>query len=376
MIKRTRRLTLAAALLAALAVGGAAVVPTATADPGGAVGGSGDSGSVEYADYAGDTGYAGPAAPASGGGHGTPPVIRAELVSKVAPLDPPSPFGHLTVLEGPAFGPDGRLYFVNLTGAPGQPKILKFDLPTKAVTPVHADATSGYSSLQFSPADGKIYATDFHNGEIDRLNPDGSGFETVFAGPVAGRPMVPDDIAFDKAGNMYITDYHGTPWSPTGRVVRLDADGTDPIVLQDGLSGPNGITFTPDFTGVWVSEYSLGRENHFALAPDGKSFTDGRVGMSANIGLHGFDSNTVDAAGNVYQVVIGTDKILVWNQKGDLIATVVVPYPQNGKRLVSNLAIKPGTNTAYVTVGGDDGGYIYRFRTLAPGIPQSNGGGA
>ncbi len=42
----------------------------------------------------------------------------------------------------------------------------------------------------------------------------------------------------------------------------------------------------------------------------------------------------------------------------------------------TNLAIKQGTTDGYITVGGEDGGYIYHFRALAKGIPESNGGGA
>ncbi|MFJ5293160.1 SMP-30/gluconolactonase/LRE family protein [Streptomyces sp. NPDC088348] len=358
MTKTRRSLALTAAFVVALAVGGPA---TATA-----------------ARTAGGEG----SAAASGRGRETtqPRVVRATPVAQVAPLDPPSEFGHATVLEGPAFGPDGRLYFVDFTAPAGQPKILRYDLRTKTVTPVHTDATSRFSSLQFSPADGKIYVTDFDNGKIDRLNPDGTGFTTVFSKPVDGRAMVPDDIAFDKAGDMYITDYQGSLENPVGRVVRLDADGAHPIVLQNGLSGPNGISFTPDFSGLWVSEYNLGREDYFTLAPDGKSFTGGGVGMSANVGRGGFDSNSVDSAGNVYQVVMGTGRILVWNPAGDLVATILIPQQPKPEPLVSNLVIEPGTSHGYITVGGDNGGYLYRFRTLAPGpsqsTSQSKGGGA
>lgn len=186
--------------------------------------------------------------------------------------------------------------------------------------------------------------------------------------------MIPDDIAFNPAGDMYISDYQGSPWNRIGRVVRLNAQGHNPIVLQGGLAAPNGISFTPDFFGLWVSELPLGREDHFTLSADGKSITGGSVGMSANVGLGGFDSNTVDAAGNVYQCDVGAGRILVWNDLGDLIATIVVP--QSARTLTTNLAIKPGTTDGYMVVGGTDGGYIYTFKALAKGIPQSNGGGA
>ncbi len=359
MLKTRKPIVLAAAFVVALGVGGAAVATAATATPA----------PTAAASTAGQ--------PGPGGGATRPRVIVASPVAKVAPLDPPSVFGAVTLLEGPAFGPNGNLYFVNLTAPAGQPKILQLDLRTKKTTPVYTDRTSGLSSLQFSPLNGNIYVTDFANGKIDELNPDGTGFHTVFSGPIKGRTMVPDDIAFNKAGDMYITDYQGSPWNLIGRLVRLDANGQKPIVLQGGLSAPNGISFTPDFSGLWVSELTLGREDHFTLSADGTSIVGGSVGMTANIGLNGFDSNSIDSAGNVYQCVVGAGKLLVWNPSGDLVATIVVPQnlPQP-ETLTTNLAIKPGTTDGYLTVGGGNGGYIYRFRALAPGIPQSNGGGA
>ena len=197
---KTRR-TFAAAFVVALGLGGTAVITAATKAPA----------PTAASSTAGN--------PGQGGGSTRPRVIVAGPVAKVAPLDTSAAFGTNTLLEGPAFGPNGNLYFVNLTAPAGQPKILQLNLRTKQATPVYTDSTSGLSSLQFSPVNGNIYVTDFANGKIDELNPDGTGFQTVFSGPVEGRTMVPDDIAFNPAGDMYITDYQGSPWNLIGRVV-------------------------------------------------------------------------------------------------------------------------------------------------------------
>jgi lactonase len=306
-----------------------------------------------------------------------PRVIVASRVTKVTPLDPAGPFGHVTLLEGPAFGPDGQLYFVNLTAPAGQPKVLKLNLKTGVTTPVYTDSSSSFSSLQFSPLNGKVYLTDLFSGNLYEMNSDGTDFTTIFSGPIDGRTMAADDIAFNPAGDLYVSDTAGTPWNLIGRVVRFNPDGTDPTVLQDNLAGANGISFSPDFSSLWVSEFTLGREDHFSLSADGTSITTGNVGMTANMGTAGFDSNTVDAAGNVYQCEYPAGRIMVWNSLGDLLATIVIPQnlplPQMG---TTNLAIKPGTTHGYITVGGENGGYIYSFTALAKGIPQSNGGGA
>jgi lactonase len=361
MLKSRKSVALSAAFVTALGVAGTVVATAATATPA----------PRPAASAAGQKGQ--------GGGATKPRVITAREVAQVAPLDTGPVFGTNTLLEGPAFGPDGDLYFVNLTAPANDPKILKLNVQTKQTTPVFTDHNplSGFSSLQFSPADGRIYVTDFNQGNIDSLKADGSDFQAVFTDAVDSQRMVPDDIAFNKAGDMYVTDYQGSPFNLIGRLVRVDHLSHAATVLQGGLSAPNGISFTPDFSGLWVSELTLGREDHFTLSPDGTTITGGSVGMSANIGLTGFDSNSIDSAGNVYQCVVGGGKVLVWNTNGDLIATIVVPqnFPQP-ETLVTNLAIKPGTTDGYLTVGGGNGGFIYRFKALAPGIPQSNGGGA
>lgn len=305
-----------------------------------------------------------------------PATINARLFAQVSKLDPPGPLGHVTALEGPAFGPDGDLYMVHPTAPSGQPSVIALDIRTRKVRGVLKDSTSMYTSLQFSPADGKIYLTDL-NGKIDRMNPDGTDFTTVLSGNVLGRPLAPDDIAFDQDGAMFVTDFQGTPWSPTGRVIRLDPDGSHPTMLMDGLAGANGISFDPTYSALWVSEFRAGRVDHVPLSADHTRVTDPSIGMYGNEGVGGFDSNAVDASGNVYQCAFDDGKIYVYSPHGSLLATIVVPQTMPAPQLqTTNLVIKPGTRQGYLVVGGYNGGFVYTFRALGLGDAQSNGGGS
>ncbi len=314
--------------------------------------------------------------PGTGSSSGGPRTIVANYFTKIAPLDESGPFGRTAILEGPTFGPDGQLYIAHPSAPAGGSKVVTLNTQTRKVKTLYTDSTnSAFGSLQFSPVDGKMYLTDI-NGHVDRMNANGTGFTTILSSPVLGSALAPDDLTFDRSGAMFITDLQGTPWKPIGRVIRLDPNGTHPKLLMGGLAGGNGISFDPTYSALWVSEYRAGREDYLPLSADHTSVADPSIGMYGNEGVGGFDSNAVDTAGNIYQCVIGTGTINVWNPKGQLLAKIVVPQTMTSPELlVTNLAIKPGTREGYLVVGGENGGFVYTFPALGIGGMQSNGGG-
>lgn len=162
----------------------------------------------------------------------------------------------MTLLEGPAFGPDGHLYVVDVTAPTGAPKVLRVDVDSRESSTVYTDGRSAFTSAQFSPRDGRLYLTDFVGGTIQSITTDGGDPQVFFSGPVEGKPMNPDDIAFDQAGNLFITDSIGAQdpyWKPQGRLIRIDGSSTEAKVLAQDLPAPNGVAFTPGFDGLWVS---------------------------------------------------------------------------------------------------------------------------
>lgn len=280
------------------------------------------------------------------------------------------------LFEGGAFGPDGRFYFANALAKPGQPKVIALDIETKKSEGVYTDKKSVLVSTQFDAA-GRLYVTDFEGGTVASMNPDGSDYRVDFAAKVDGRKLHPDDISFDPEGHMFVSDTSGSPRHRVGIVLRLDADGSNPLVLAKGMAGPNGVTFTPDYSALWVSEYTGKRELLLGLNDERSAVTEKKVAFSAKVGNGKFDSNTVDAAGNVYQCINERGEILVWSPGGKLLRTIRIRQDLGAPELsATNLAIRPGTRTAYVVVGGEAGGFVYTFKALAKGIPQSNGGSA
>ncbi|MCC9206000.1 SMP-30/gluconolactonase/LRE family protein [Arthrobacter sp. zg-Y769] len=272
----------------------------------------------------------------------------AERVVQVSSVHPET---GMTLIEGPTFGPDGGLFVVDVTAPSGDAKVMRVDVEEETVDPVFTEGNGAYTSAQFSPKDGRIYLTDFAGGKIDSITADGQDHKTFFTGDVDGAPMRPDDLAFDEEGNLFVSDstgYADPAWEAQGRVVRIDKDSAEATVLAENLAAPNGIK---------------------------TEVTTSHPGMHFDGGTSQTDSNAVDADGNVYQAVHGQPRIFVYSPAGELLSTVTVPAEdRQGLTSATNIAIKPGTNAAYLTVSGPDGGFIYDFTSLAKGIRQSNGG--
>ncbi|MDT0434385.1 MULTISPECIES: SMP-30/gluconolactonase/LRE family protein [Streptomyces] len=280
----------------------------------------------------------------------------------------------MTLLEGPTFGGDGGLFVVDVTAPAGEPKVLRVDVARKTSRAVHTDARGAYTSAQFSPYDGRLYLSDYAHGEIVSMTPDGGDVRTFFSGEVDGARMNPDDIAFDRDGNLYVSDSRGlSEGEARGRVVRIDRAGERTDVLADGLAATNGISFDRSYQGLWISELTENRISHLALDADGR-VTARHTAIRVDGGLAQTDSIAVDADGNLYQGLHGRAAMIVYDQYGERLATVRLPARTEGLESATNVAIAPGTRTAYMTVSGPAGGYLYTFDALAEGVRQSNGG--
>jgi lactonase len=316
-----------------------------------------------------DTGSGGPAEAAATGADRT---VHARKVMQLTNVHPET---GMTLLEGPAFDADGKLIVVDVTAPAGEPKVLRVDVGKKTSRQVHTDDRGTYTSAQFSPYDGRIYLTDFSHGGIVSMSPDGSDPRTFFSGEVDGAAMNPDDLAFDRDGNLYVSDSRGmSEGEARGRVVRIDREGRNATVLADGLAAPNGISFDSEYRGLWVSELTQNRVSYLLL--DGKGQVASRhTAIRVDGGIAQTDSIAVDADGNLYQALHGRPAMVVYDRHGERLATVEVPArAAEGLESATNVAITPGGTKAYMTVSGPAGGYLYTFDALAEGVRQSNGG--
>ncbi|MFJ4716026.1 SMP-30/gluconolactonase/LRE family protein [Streptomyces sp. NPDC088785] len=314
---------------------------------------------------------AGPASRPVTSGEGR--VIRATQVSHVTDVHAST---GMTLLEGPVLTRKGRLYVTDVTAPPGEPKLISVDVGTGRHKGVYTDRNGAYTSAQISPYDGRVYLTEYQSGAVVSLAQDGSDRRTFFPGEVDGSAMNPDDIVFDDAGNLYVSDLHGMETGRAdGRIVRIDRDGRKAVVLADGLAHPNGVMFDPEQHGLWVSELARNTVSYLLLDAERTAVTSRHEAIHVDGGLAQTDSISVDADGNLYQALHGRPAMAVFSKYGQRLGTVEVPAgAAKGLRSATNVAITPGGRSAYMTVSGPAGGYVYSFEALADGIRLSNGG--
>jgi sugar lactone lactonase YvrE len=217
------------------------------------------------------------------------------------PHDENPPYG-FDVTEGIAISPRGNLYVgMNVGGqlyrvAPDGTVSLLADFVDKV-------DDSNLVGLAVD-ADENVYACvwGFYDPSVNgvwRVSPDGVK-ELVLPIPGAYWGSIPNAIAFDPEGNLYVTD------SGSGSVWRLDTNGDSGLWVQDALLlgdlfGANGIAYRS--RSLWVLNYDRGRIVRIPIERDGspglpQTFVESPL-------LVGADGGQFDIFGNMYIGVFG-----------------------------------------------------------------------
>lgn len=272
--------------------------------------------------------------------------------------------GELPSLEGPVFDREGNFYVCH--NVRPQTEILKIspDKEVETFRVCHAAMPVGLAVHK----DGRIFGADLH-GSIIVLSPDGELLRQIPA-EYNGELLASDDLAFDKNGDLYITDFRGSHIDPIGGVycLRAETDYKELELVTQGISSANGISFSPEYDIMWIGETGRNTVLRMGKGRDG-TFKPGGVNTKivyTGTGQAMADSNKVDAQGNVYQAMMFGGRILILNKEGVPIANVLVPGREQGKHLATpNLAICPGKKEGYMLASGPYGAWIFRFPTLA-----------
>lgn len=274
----------------------------------------------------------------------------------------PVNLGRVGAGEGPAWSPQGELYFS------GDGKVSRRDAQGTVTVVRHPpDSANG---LMFD-AQGRLVACETVHRRITRTEADGS--RTVLADRFAGKRFnSPNDLTADSRGRIYFSDPRygkrdGMEMEVEG-VYRIDAPGRVVRVLDNSLvERPNGVLVSPG------DEYLYVADNHnnkiggarklwrFRLKPDGgvdpaskKLIFDWRDGR-------GPDGVKMDTAGNLY-VAGGLTRpnppyepstmmkggIYILSPEGRQLGFIPIPVDE-----VTNCAFGgPDLKTLFITAGG------------------------
>ena len=249
--------------------------------------------------------------------------------------------------NGAAIGPDGACYLCNNGGFE-----FLIDPDTGFNRPV--SQAKDYSG-------GRIERVDLNTGKVDVL------YDRCGDNPLKG----PNDIVFDRDGNMWFTDL--------GKVRERDMDrGTIYFAKSDGslikeaihpLMTPNGIGLSPDEKTLYVAETEGGRLWSYQITGEGEVAREpfpspnGGKFVTCDDGYRKFDSMAVEASGNVCVATLMTGGITVARPDGGTLEFVEMPEPY-----CTNICFGgPDLKTAYITLSGT--GQLVAMDWPRPGLP-------
>ena len=287
--------------------------------------------------------------------------------------------------EGPAQGPDGLIYFTDVTNN----RILRFNPQTRKHEVFRADSNRS-NGLLFDP-EGRLIACEGSDAErnaprLTRTDMRTGKVETLAAAFEGKQFNGPNDVTIDSRGRLYFTDpapdsvsqAPARPKNATGipAVYRLDPDGKIARILgSPQTEWPNGIVIAPDDRTLYLIEAhktdgGARAIRAYDLSADG-AVSNARVLYNFYPGRSA-DGMAIDQQGNLYAAA-GLHRRRGTHETLDTKCGVYVISPQ-GKLLrftpipedtITNTAFGgPDMRTLYITAGKT----LFQLRTDIPGL--------
>jgi gluconolactonase len=255
--------------------------------------------------------------------------------------------------EGPLGTPDGGLYFSDIRPN----RIYRLD-PSGKIELVREN-TNGANGLAFT-REGDLLAAEGAGKRISKRTRDGT-VTTVTEG-IAGKPfLAPNDLLVDTKGGIYITDPGPRPVEP-GRicyVYYLPAGAKEPVVIDDKIARPNGLTLTRDGKTLIVNDTIGPTVYAYEVQGDGSVKNKRTFAQLRDIPEgkeSGADGMALDREDRLYITTV--TGVQVFDAAGKYLGTIKVP------RQPANAAFGgPDKRVLYITAR--EG--LYRLNTLAQG---------
>ena len=286
--------------------------------------------------------------------HSLPPPYRADKSSSIERLDPALD-GLLAVDARVEKLAEGFTWSEGPIWVPAQDALLFSDVPENRIyrwkdgngASVFLEP-SGFTGTEYRgrergsnglTLDGQGRLTLCQHGDrrVARLAPDGKHFETVVDRFEGKRFSSPNDLCYDKAGNLYFTDPpYGLPSDVKPEIAfngvyRLGTDGRL-TVIERALSRPNGIALSPDEKTLYVGSTDDKEPfmKAYALNADGsvagsRVFFDAADLMARTKRRGGFDGMKIDERGNIWTT--GPGGVLIISPEGKHLGTILTGRP-------------------------------------------------
>ncbi len=256
-------------------------------------------------------------------------------------------------LEGPAFGADGNLYAVDIPFG----RIFRISpLGQVDVALEYEGEPTGMKIL----ADGSALVTDQMRGLV-RIDFTSGKVDAVAARRYAEGYRGLNDLCLSSKGQVYFTETGFSDMSePTGRVYRLDPDGTQHVLIRNG-PGPNGVVLSPDENTLYVGMTRANAIWRCPLMLDGGST---KVSAFVNLsGGQGPDGIAMDEAGGLAVAHVGLGVVWVFDAKGEPALRIESPVGD----LTTNLVFGgPDRRTLFITEA--HSGSVLAARVDVPGL--------
>jgi len=220
--------------------------------------------------------------------------------------------------EGPSVDKQGNIYF---TDQPNN-KIWKYDTDDKLS--VFMDNAGRANGTYFDKKGNLIACADEHD-ELWSISPKGN--VSILLKSIGGHRLNgPNDCWVGNKGDIYFTDpyYQREYWDRKQtdldgeKVYYLPKGATEPMVVEDQLRKPNGITGTPDGKYLYVADISANKTYKYEIS------TDGKLGNRQLFCSMGSDGMTLDVEGNVYLTGRG---VTIFDPSGHKIGHIDIPEP-------------------------------------------------
>ncbi|HZW89943.1 MAG TPA: SMP-30/gluconolactonase/LRE family protein [Myxococcaceae bacterium] len=230
--------------------------------------------------------------------------------------------------EGLEIGPRGHVYvtgfgFTALGSATGEGQLTVFDERGRLLRQVGVHpSTPHLLGLAFHPHTGALLVNDFGAGQVLAVDPrtgDAQPFITLPAAlPHPGGSGL-NDLTFDHAGNVYVSDSaQGIVWKapPGGGVATIWID--DPLLRTTGVPpfGANGLRFNREETALFVA--NTGSDTVVRIPVVGHD-PGGPAKIFAQA-INGADGLLIDERDDLWVVENQSDDVVVLDPTGKAIA--------------------------------------------------------